>query len=198
MWFKNLRKLFQPSISRGYNLHEYQSLLLLKSFGVPTPFNKVAFTANEASDIAQKIGDKQVVVKAQVLAGGRGQGKFEPNGFQGGVHIISPDEVQAVADSMIGQTLVTKQTGTVGKPCDKVLVMKKLLLVKEFYLAILLDRKFGGPVLVYSKRGGMDIEHVAAVEPAEIHKIPISLGSPITAAITAQVASDLGFDQSPS
>ena len=193
MWSKRAFKLLSSPVSRFYNLHEYQSLLLLKSFGIPTPFNKVAFTATEARDIAEEMGDKEIVIKAQVLAGGRGKGTFEPNGFQGGVHIIPPTSVFDVASHMIGKTLVTKQTGSDGKPCDKVLVMKKLLLAKEFYLAFLLDRKFGGPVLVYSKRGGMDIEEVAAKEPNEIHKIPISLRKGITSEISSEVTSNLGF-----
>ena len=193
MWTKRILTNLASSVCRNYNLHEYQSLLLLKSFGVPTPFNKVAFTALEAREIANQIGEDDVVVKAQVLAGGRGKGKFVPGGFEGGVHIIPQSEVHSVADNMIGKTLVTKQTGSAGKPCDKVLVMKKLTLSKEFYLALLLDRKFGGPVLVYSRRGGMDIEEVAAKEPHEIHKIPISLHFGITDKVAEEVTTNLGF-----
>jgi succinyl-CoA synthetase beta subunit len=193
MWSKRLYKQLVRPLFRGYNLHEYQSLYLLKSFGVPTPFNKVASSGSEAKDIAIEIGDENVVVKAQVLAGGRGKGKFIPNGFEGGVHIVSQNEVELTAESMIGKTLVTKQTGSIGKPCDKVLVMKKLILTKEFYLAFLLDRKFGGPVLVFSKHGGMDIEEVASRDPNEIFKIPISLKKGITADVSKEVTQKFGF-----
>ena len=196
MWSRRLCKNLGAQLLRNYNLHEYQSLLLLQKFGIPTPINKVAFTAAEARDVAREIGDKDVVVKAQVLAGGRGKGKFSPNGFQGGVHIVSQDQVLSTADNMIGKFLITKQTGSQGKPCDKVIVMQKLRLSKEFYLAFLLDRKFGGPVLVFSQRGGMDIEEVASKEPKEIHKIPISLQHHITSEIASEVTKKLGFSHS--
>ena len=196
MWSKRIFTKVAASVSRGYNLHEYQSLLLLKKFDIPTPLNRVAFTPKEAKDIAEEICGNDVVLKAQILAGGRGKGDFVPNGFHGGVHIIPQDKVQSTADSMIGKILVTKQTGSQGKPCDKVLVMRKLILSQEFYLAFLLDRKFGGPVLVFSTRGGMDIEDVAAKEPNEIHKIPISLHKKITPEVALEVSRKLGFDSS--
>ena len=195
MW---TNRLFRPSLfplKRFYNLHEYQSLMLLKSFGIPTPYNKVANSVLEAQCIAKEIGDDQVVVKAQVLAGGRGKGKFS-SGVQGGVHIIPPGDVSSIARGMIGKQLVTKQTGEAGKPCNMVLVMKKVPLEKEFYLAFLLDRKFGGPVLVYSRKGGMDIEEVAARDPTEIFKVPLCLHQGITSSISEQVTQNLGFESS--
>ena len=196
MWTKLWKRPILSSIKRDYNLHEYQSLALLKSYGVQTPFNKVAFSAREAQSIASEIGDENIVVKAQVLAGGRGKGKFEPGGFQGGVHIIPQSQVSFIAESMIGKLLITKQTGSNGKPCDKVLVMKKVNLSRELYLSFLLDRKFGGPVLVYSSRGGMDIEDVAAREPSEIFKVPISIHTGITNEIAAEVTQKLNLPQS--
>ncbi|OMJ75093.1 hypothetical protein SteCoe_25829 [Stentor coeruleus] len=193
MWSKTFIKTLTSSLCRRYHLHEYQGLLLLKSYGIPTPFNKVAFSPREAKNIAEEIGDEKVVVKAQVLAGGRGKGKFEPGGFKGGVQIISKGEVEGVASCMIGKYLVTKQTGEEGKPCDKVLVMKKLVLAKEFYIAFLLDRKYGGPVLVYSTQGGMDIEEVANRNPDDIFKVPVSHKTGIPHSLAEEVAKNLGF-----
>ena len=195
MWTNRLYKPLIYPLKRFYNLHEYQSLMLLKSFGIPTPYNKVANSVLEAQCIAKEIGDEQVVLKAQVLAGGRGKGKFS-SGVQGGVHIITPSEVSSIAKGMIGKQLITKQTGTAGKPCNMVLIMKKVPLEKEFYLAFLLDRKFGGPVLVYSRKGGMDIEEVAARDPSEIYKVPLSLQLGVTSDISSQVTKNLGFESS--
>jgi succinyl-CoA synthetase beta subunit len=198
MWTKISIRPIISNLRRGYNLHEYQSLSLLKSYGVETPYNKVAFSPREAQAIASEIGDANIVVKAQVLAGGRGKGKFEPGGFQGGVHIIPQSQVSVTAENMIGKLLITKQTGSSGKPCDKVLVMRKVNLSKEFYLSFLLDRKFGGPVMVYSRRGGMDIEDVAAKEPSEIFKVPISIHTGVTQEMSSEVTKNLNFPMNKS
>ena len=100
-----------------------------------------------------------------MLAGGRGKGHFIPNNFQGGVHISPVEQIGEIASKMIGQTLVTKQTGATGKPCEKVMISEKVSLQKELYLAFLLDRESGGPVVVSSPQGGMDIEAVAEKYP---------------------------------
>ena len=94
----------------------------------------------------------KVVVKAQVLAGGRGLGKFT-NGLQGGVHIVPAADAPALAGRMLGGTLVTKQTGPAGKPVNTLLIARKMALVREMYLAILLDRKAAGPVVVACSEG---------------------------------------------
>lgn len=173
---------------RSYNLHEYQSIELLNKYSIPTPLSFVAHSADEAFQQAIKIDKPEVVVKAQILAGGRGKGFFLPNKFQGGVHIAPVQSVHDIAAKMIGQYLVTRQTGVEGKPCDKVMISEKVNLVRELYLAILLDRKFGGPVLVISSKGGMDIEEVAAKEPHEITSIPINIHTGITADIVAKAS----------
>lgn len=170
----------QSLLRRNYNLHEYQSIQLLNKYNVPTPLSLVANTPDEAVSQAQTIGKGDVVIKAQVLAGGRGKGHFIPSNFQGGVHIVPQESVKEIANKMLGQTLVTKQTGQYGKPCDKVMIAEKVSLKRELYLAMLLDRKFGGPVLVVSSKGGMDIEEVASKEPHEIASIPINLHTGIT------------------
>src|SRR5205085_2256422 len=108
--------------SPGMNIHEYQAKELLQRFGVATTRGKVASTASEAEAIAREIGDREIVVKAQVHAGGRGKGTFK-NGFKGGVHVVkNAKEATDVAGKMLGQTLVTHQTGEAGRVVNKVLV----------------------------------------------------------------------------
>mmetsp|Transcript_32848 Transcript_32848/g.32541 ORF Transcript_32848/g.32541 Transcript_32848/m.32541 type:complete len:434 (+) Transcript_32848:14-1315(+) len=173
---------------RNYNLHEYQSVEILNKFKIPTPLSFVAHSPEEAVTKALKINQPEVVVKAQVLAGGRGKGHFIPNEFKGGVHICPVASVQEIASKMIGQSLVTKQTGSKGKPCNKVMVAEKVSLKRELYLAILLDRKYGGPVIVISSKGGMDIEEVARKEPQEIHSVPINIHKGITQEVVNEVS----------
>src|SRR4051812_1046407 len=104
------------------NIHEYQAKELLQKFGAATTAGKVASTADEAERIARELGTNELVVKAQIHAGGRGKGTFA-NGFKGGVHLChSPEEVREVAAKMLGQTLVTHQTGPAGRVVNKVLV----------------------------------------------------------------------------
>lgn len=151
------------------NIHEYQAKELFEKFGVPTPKGKVADTSDEAKFAAAEIGS-QIVVKAQVHAGGRGKGTFK-NGFQGGVHLVqSADEAAEVAGKMLGETLVTHQTGEEGKLVSKVMVADAVDIEKEYYLAILLDRENRCPVIVASTEGGVNIEEVAEQTPELIHR----------------------------
>lgn len=117
-----------PSAAAGavrfLNLHEYQSAQIMRDSGVNVPFGIAAHTTEEAVAAAKTIGDDQVVIKSQILAGGRGLGKFT-NGLQGGVHIINTSEVEDYASKMLGGTLVTKQSGAAGKPVNTVLLAKK-------------------------------------------------------------------------
>ncbi|MDG2124489.1 MAG: ADP-forming succinate--CoA ligase subunit beta [Verrucomicrobiales bacterium] len=150
------------------NIHEYQAKELFEKYGVPTPKGVVAETAAEAKAAAESLGGKGIVVKSQVHAGGRGKGTFK-NGFQGGVHLVdSAEKAAEVAEKMIGQTLVTHQTGGEGKLVRKVLIAESVDISHEYYLAILMDRETGGPVIVVSREGGMDIEEVAASTPEKI------------------------------
>ncbi|MBK1790584.1 ADP-forming succinate--CoA ligase subunit beta [Persicirhabdus sediminis] len=150
------------------NIHEYQAKELFEKFGVPSPKGKVASTAAEAQAAAEAIGGSDLVIKAQVHAGGRGKGTFK-NGFKGGVHLVdSPEKVAEIAEQMIGQTLVTKQTGDEGKLVSKVMIADACDISRELYLAILMDRESGGPVIVASTEGGMDIEEVAESTPEKI------------------------------
>src|SRR5437588_11094660 len=144
------------------NIHEYQAKELLQRFNVATTRGKVASTLEETEQIARELGDVEIVVKAQVHAGGRGKGTFK-NGFKGGVHIRrTPQEVRAVAAKMLGQILVTHQTGPAGRVVNKVLVAESADIAREIYFAILLDRATAAPLVVASTEGGVQSEAVAA------------------------------------
>ena len=149
------------------NIHEYQAKILFDQFSVPNPRGMVATTSAEAAVAAGELGGDRVVVKSQVHAGGRGKGTFK-NGFEGGVHLVAPSEVAGIAERMIGQTLVTKQTGEEGKLVRKVMVGEAVDITHEYYLAILMDRARCCPVIVASTEGGMDIEEVAESTPEKI------------------------------
>jgi succinyl-CoA synthetase beta subunit len=150
-------------------IHEYQAKELFRKYNVPTPKGKLAYTTAEVEKIADEFG-MPVVVKAQVHAGGRGKG--------GGVKLAkTKEDVKTVADSIIGMTLVTKQTGAQGKKVNKVLVEEGLNIKKELYLSIIPDRETATVAIVCSQDGGMDIEEVAAKTPERIVTVHVS---PIT------------------
>ncbi len=153
------------------NLHEYQAKQLLQRHGVAVPEGEVCDTPEAARGIAEKLlaaGNRRVVVKSQIHAGGRGKGTFK-NGFQGGVKLCSTaDEAYNHARLMLGQVLVTKQTGPDGRRVNRLLVAAAPDIRKELYLAVLLDRASGRPVIMASTEGGMDIEEVAAKTPEKI------------------------------
>lgn len=152
------------------NIHEYQAKELFEKFGVATPKGKVASTAEEAGTAARELGGEGLVVKAQIHAGGRGKGTFK-NGFKGGVHVINTaEEAQDIAGKMLGQTLVTHQTGPDGKLVSKVLVAKSVDIAKEYYFAILLDRANSRHSIIASTEGGVNIEEVAEKTPEKIIK----------------------------
>jgi succinyl-CoA synthetase beta subunit len=152
------------------NIHEYQAKELFEKFGVATPQGKVAATAEEAGAAAREIDGPGLVVKAQVHAGGRGKGTFK-NGFKGGVHVVdSAEQAQDIAGKMLGQTLVTHQTGPEGKLVSKVLIAKAVDITKEFYFAILFDRASSRHAAIASTEGGMNIEEVAEKTPEKIFK----------------------------
>src|SRR2546423_1159780 len=155
------------------NIHEFQAKQLLAQFGVPVPLGDTCETADRARAIAEKLfsgGAKIVVVKAQIHAGGRGKGTFK-NGFQGGVKLCqTAEEVGQNAKAMLGNVLVTKQTGPEGRLVNKLLVSVAPKIKKELYLAVLLDRASSRPTMMASTEGGMDIEEVAAKTPEKIVK----------------------------
>jgi len=180
---------------RHLNIHEYCSLDLLKNAGVPVPVGAVASTADEAYEIAKNLSTPDSVVKAQVLAGGRGKGTFD-SGLKGGVRIaFSPEEAKEFASKMIGSKLVTKQTGEGGRICNKVLIVERMYLRKEFYFAITLERGADnfGPVLIGSSQGGMDIEAVAAKSPEAIIKQWVDLKEGLSEETALNFATKMGF-----
>ncbi|GAB5362632.1 hypothetical protein AAMO2058_000814000 [Amorphochlora amoebiformis] len=183
---------------RNYNIHEADAQKLMASYGVPIALGNDAKSSDGALKVAEDLksqGVKDYVVKAQVLAGGRGKGHFL-NGFKGGVHLCSDvSMVEDMATQMLGQRLVTKQTGPQGKPCNRVLVTERLFLRKETYFAILLNREMGGPVMVASSEGGMDIEAVAAETPEKIHNLAISLDEGLDYAALKDLATKMGFPE---
>ncbi|HZL42658.1 MAG TPA: ATP-grasp domain-containing protein, partial [Verrucomicrobiae bacterium] len=155
------------------NIHEYQARQLLGRQGVALPPGEVCDTAESARAVAEGLfaaGASKVVVKSQVHAGGRGKGTFK-NGFKGGVKVCaSAKEVFENAAAMLGNVLVTKQTGPEGRLVSKLLVAMAPDIRKELYLAVLLDRAVSRPVIMASTEGGMDIEEVAATMPEKILK----------------------------
>jgi len=150
------------------NIHEYQAKELMLKFGVATPQGKVASTPEEAETIAQALGTDNLVVKAQIHAGGRGRGTFK-DGFKGGVQLAkTPAEAKMFAGKMLNNTLVTAQTGEAGRLVKKVLIVEAKDIKRELYFAIVMDRATCGPVIIASQRGGMDIEAVAHDTPEAI------------------------------
>lgn len=178
---------------RHLHLHEYQSQSLLKQYGICVPAGSVAINPDEAARIAEALATPDLVVKAQILAGGRGLGTFN-NGFKGGVQLChNPSEVRLFSEKMLGHKLITKQTGPEGKPVNSVLVCKRHFLRRETYLAIMLDRTAQGPIIIYSPQGGMDIEKVAAEFPNSIFKEPVDFSKGLKPEQTQRIAQNLGF-----
>ncbi|MGZ5004016.1 MAG: ADP-forming succinate--CoA ligase subunit beta [Chthoniobacterales bacterium] len=180
--------------ARAVNIHEYQAKELLQKFGVATPAGKAAHSPAEAERIAKDLKTNDLVVKAQIHAGGRGKGTFT-NGFKGGVHLCkSAEEVRDVAAKMLGQTLVTHQTGPSGKVVNTVLVAKSVEIAREIYFAILLDRATAAPLIVASTEGGVEIEAVAEKSPEKIIREPIDRLAGIQPFQTRKLAKELGFE----
>jgi len=179
---------------RFLSIHEYQSVNLLNSYGVPTPKGVAAKTPKEAVEAFNKVsGQKGAVIKAQVLAGGRGKGKFS-NGLQGGVHVVkTAEEAEKLAGQMLGSSLITKQTGAGGRICNAVMLAELRQPSHEYYIAVLNDRASEGVVLVASNQGGMNIEEVAAKDPNAIITTRIPLATGLTKETAVGVAKKLGF-----
>lgn len=166
-------------------IHEYQAKALFRQYGVPVPDGRVCASADEAAAAAIELGGT-VVVKAQIHAGGRGKG--------GGVKVVkTPDEARAAAAGILGKCLVTHQTGPAGKEVLKVLVEKGSSIAKELYLSLLVDRASHCLAVIASREGGMDIEHVAATNPAAIHTVRLDPGVGYSAFVGRDLAKKLGL-----
>ncbi|XP_067950080.1 succinate--CoA ligase [ADP-forming] subunit beta, mitochondrial-like [Watersipora subatra] len=195
------QKNWVPTQTRNLSIHECDSMGLLKSAGIAVPEFRVAVNKQEtiaaANSLGEKTGNKDVVVKAQVLAGGRGKGHFT-SGLKGGVKLVySAEEAGEMAEQMLGHKLITKQTGEAGRICNKVMVAERKYVRREFYFAIALDRKHAGPVLIASAQGGMNIEDVARENPDAIITEPVDILEGLTDCKAQRVAAAFGFhDQS--
>src|SRR3989449_6022943 len=178
------------------NIHEYQAKELLQKFDVATTRGKVASTVDEAEQIARELGAVDVVVKAQIHAGGRGKGTVK-TGFKGGVQVRkTPEEVRNAAAEILGQILVTHQTGPAGRVVNKVLVAQSAEIAREIYFAVLVDRTTAAPLIVASTEGGVEIETVAAKSPEKIIREPIDPLAGLQPFQTRKLAKHLGFEQS--
>ncbi len=175
------------------NIHEYQARELFAKYGVATQPGGVASTPEEAAKVATELG-AGIVVKAQIHAGGRGKGTFK-SGYQGGVHLCqTPDEAKDIASKMLGEVLVTHQTGPEGKEVSKVFVGEAVDIERELYVAILLDRASSTPIVIASTEGGVDIEAVAENTPEKILRLPVDPSLGLLAFQTRIIASSLGLE----
>jgi succinyl-CoA synthetase beta subunit len=178
------------------NIHEYQAKELLAKFGVPVPAGFAALSVEEAVEASKKLPGPLYVVKAQIHAGGRGKGKFKelPAEAKGGVRLAkTEEEVRHAATEMLGNTLVTIQTGEAGKQVNRLYVTDGVDIAKEFYLALLVNRATSRISMVVSTEGGMDIETVAHDTPEKIHSIDIDPATGLMPHHGRAVAAALGL-----
>ena len=167
------------------NIHEHQAKELLKGYGVPVPRGAAAYTAAEVRNIADGLGSR-LVVKAQIHAGGRGKG--------GGVRLVSGSaEAESAAESILGMTLVTPQTGPLGRLVRRVLVEEGVDIGRELYLGFAVERSVSRVVMMASAAGGVNIEDVAAATPEKIHQISINPGTGLFPFQARHVAYKLGL-----
>eukprot|EP00339_Tiarina_fusa_P017795 CAMPEP_0117020002 /NCGR_PEP_ID=MMETSP0472-20121206/15260_1 /TAXON_ID=693140 ORGANISM="Tiarina fusus, Strain LIS" /NCGR_SAMPLE_ID=MMETSP0472 /ASSEMBLY_ACC=CAM_ASM_000603 /LENGTH=400 /DNA_ID=CAMNT_0004725091 /DNA_START=152 /DNA_END=1354 /DNA_ORIENTATION=- len=168
----------------------------MRKFDVAVPNGDAASSVEEAEKVAKKIGSDDFVLKAQILAGGRGKGTFV-DGFKGGVHTAtSVEEAKGIAYEMLGNRLITKQTGPSGQLVNKILVAHRHYIRREAYFAILLDRKTSNVVMVASRFGGMDIETVAEENPHAIIKVAVKISEGVSDEQCQQLTKAMGFPSS--
>ncbi|HEY8508910.1 MAG TPA: ADP-forming succinate--CoA ligase subunit beta [Steroidobacteraceae bacterium] len=168
------------------NLHEYQAKEVFRSYGIPVPEGRVAATADEAVAAALALGGDLWVVKAQVHAGGRGKA--------GGVKLArNPEDVRSAAEAMLGQRLITKQTGAEGLPIERVYIESGSEIAREIYLSLTLNRDRGRIAMIASAAGGMDIEEVAAHTPEKILTVTIHPAAGLQPYQCRQLAYGLGL-----
>ncbi len=176
-------------------IHEYQAKKLLATAGVAVPRGVVVRTTDEAAQAFTELAGPIAVVKSQIHAGGRGKGRFKEHPQQAGVVLVrSAAEASDNAARMLGGTLVTKQTGPEGKQVNVLFVEQGLEIARELYLGIVVDREAGGPVLIMSSEGGMEIEEVAAHSPEKILREPIDVDCGLHAYQARNMAFRLGLE----
>ena len=176
------------------NIHEYQAKRLLADYGVPVPKGYAAQTSREVETaISHLSDDDKIVVKAQIHAGGRGKGTFT-DGYKGGVKVVDGrDAALEAAGHMLGNTLVTAQTGPAGRKVQTLYLTEACDIAHEYYLAIVLDRETAQSVIIASTEGGMDIEEVADKTPEKLIRVPISPTMGLRHHHCRRVAFELGF-----
>ena len=179
------------------NIHEYQAKTLLHSYGAPVSEGRIVLSADEAKRAASELEGPLWVIKAQIHAGGRGKGNFieADAGSDGGVRLAhSVEEAEKEAKAMLGRTLVTKQTGPVGKMVNRIYIEDGSGIEKEFYLAILVDRQSSRISFVASTEGGMDIEEVAESNPEKILSFSVDPATGYQGYHGRRIAFNLGLD----
>ncbi|XP_063394039.1 succinate--CoA ligase [GDP-forming] subunit beta, mitochondrial [Cydia fagiglandana] len=182
----------QVSTRRFLNLQEYHSKDLLRKHQVSVQDFRIIDTNLDPKPLGDFKAD-EYVVKAQILAGGRGKGHFD-NGFKGGVHLTkNPKDIMGLAKNMLGHKLITKQTPKEGIKVEKVMVAESVNIKRETYLSIIMDRSFNGAALVASPAGGMDIEAVAEKTPHLVKTVPIDIYEGITDKVANEIAGFLEF-----
>ncbi|XP_047036525.1 succinate--CoA ligase [GDP-forming] subunit beta, mitochondrial [Helicoverpa zea] len=182
----------QVSVRRNLNLQEFHSKDLLKKYQVSVQDFRVIDSKLDTKALADFKAD-EYVVKAQILAGGRGKGHFD-NGFKGGVHLTkNRDEVIKLAKNMIGHKLITKQTPKDGIMVEKVMVAESVNIVRETYFSIVMERSFNGAAIVASPAGGMDIEAVAEKTPHLLKTVPVDIYEGVTDKLANEIAEFLEF-----
>lgn len=190
----NIRWQPQQQQSRNLNVHEHISYSLLQGAGISVPKFGVAKTKEEAKEIAKSLNTKDIVLKAQVLAGGRGKGHFK-NGLKSGVRMVyTPEEAEEDVSKMLGQFLVTKQTGEKGRICNAVMVTERKFPRREFYFAVMMERSFNGPVVIASSQGGVNIEEVAEENPDAIVYEPVDIVKGLSKEQALSVAVKVGLE----
>lgn len=177
------------------NIHEYQAKQLFTDFGIPVPRGEAVQSAYQFEAALKKLPEGRLVVKSQIHAGGRGKGVFS-DGYRGGVKVVdNQQEALEAARAMLGNTLVTHQTGPEGRKVKTLYFTEATAIQKEYYLAILLDRASSKPVIVASTEGGVDIEEVAANTPEKICKVLIDPAGGLQDFHKRRVAFALGFSE---
>ncbi|GAB5034857.1 succinate ligase [Nannochloropsis oceanica] len=191
----NKKALVRGQQARMLNVHEYISMDIMKSYGINTPQGQVVSSVEEAEHVyANTLNKGDTVVKAMVLSGGRGLGTFR-NGFKGGVHLATNlKDVKKMTEAMLGQKLVTKQSGPDGIICNKVLLVERLYMRREMYLSIMMDRSTQGPVIVASPVGGTSIEDVAASNPEKIFTEAVDIMEGLKEETALGIATKIGLE----
>lgn len=175
-------------------IHEYQGKDLFRAAGVPVPRGIVCKSADEVAAAYTELGGSLAVVKSQIHAGGRGKGRFKEHPDQAGVVLVrSPEEAKENAERMLGNTLVTIQTGDEGKQVNTLFVEEGLDIANELYLGVVVDRELGGPAMIFSSEGGMAIEDVAHDTPELIKTVPFNMAEGLTGAAARAAAESIGL-----